>query len=68
MDNEIRFNKQALNKLLDDVKYEGMRQGYTLAIDTLRNKEFIETFEVDTVEAAICAEALFLNRDKSLDG
>lgn len=68
MDSEIRFNKQALNKLLDDVKHEGIRQGYTLAIDALRNKDFIETFEVDGVEAAICAEALFLNRDKFLDG
>lgn len=68
MDNEIRFNKEAFNRLLDDVKYEGIRQGYTLAIDALRNKDFIETFDVDRVEAEICAEALFLNRDKFLDG
>lgn len=47
---------------------EGKRQGVIIAIDALRNKEFRKMFELDDLESEICAEALFIHRDKLLNG
>jgi len=45
---------------------EGKRQGIILAIDTLRNKQFQKLFDLDNVEAEICAEALFTHINEIL--
>jgi hypothetical protein len=36
---EIKFNHSALNKLLDDTKEEGIKEGYEKAIQFLKSKE-----------------------------
>jgi hypothetical protein len=66
MDNDIKLNKTAFYKLIDETRDEGKRQGLMLAIDALRNYEFRKTFHLDGVEAEICAEALFTHIDEIL--
>jgi hypothetical protein len=65
---DIKFNKAAFNRLMDETKTEGIRRGFMLAIDALRNQEFIKSFDLDRLESEICAEALFTDRDKWLNG
>jgi hypothetical protein len=56
---EIKLSHTELNTLVNITHTEGKRQGVMLAIDALRNPSFQKTFDIDRVEAEICAEALF---------
>ena len=54
------------NNVVDIARDEGKCQGIVVAIDALRNKEFQKMFDLDDLEAEICAEALFTHINQLL--